>query len=190
MLFGEHTGWRHVSDRRLKLVFPASNDIPLAFHHGLEAGLGYIDGIVFLALTYLGIEHVRAFEEVGFSSAWHKTSHRHAGVLQLVPQREREGVNESFRAIINSLKRARHEARDRASDKDAALSPSPHLATDLLDQVDRTRDVGIDHVTSLFEILIEKGSAKPVAGIGEQTIHLSSRDGIDQLVDAFDRGQI
>ena len=57
-------------------------------------------------------ELVSSFEELGFGCAGHQTSNRDPGVLQLCPQREREGVEQRLRPVVHGLIGARHEACD------------------------------------------------------------------------------
>ena len=67
-----------------------------------------------------------------------------------------------------------------------------HVAADLLDQIDRAGDVGVDDVADLVEILVEKAVAEAAPGICDQEFDrapvLAAR--IVELVDAFDRGEV
>jgi hypothetical protein len=59
---------------------PASHHVAFAFHHGFEAGAG---GIVLLALTYFGIEHVGTRKEFGLGGARHQACDGDARVFKL-----------------------------------------------------------------------------------------------------------
>ena len=138
---------RHdVGGRGLQLVLPAADHVAFALHHRLEAVLGDVGRIVLLVRPDLGIQHVGALEEFGLGRARHQAGHRDAGVLELFPQREGEGVEERLGAVVDGLIGARHEAGDRAGDQDAAIALCAHVAADLVDQIDRAGDVGVDHV--------------------------------------------
>src|SRR5262249_50261581 len=111
-----------------------ANDIALTLHHGGEAGPGDPCRIVLFFLSNLGIEHVGTFEELSFSCARHQACDRYVSVLQFIPQREREGIEKRLGAAVDRLERARHKAGDGASDEDAALAASTHLAPHFLNQ--------------------------------------------------------
>ena len=110
--------------------------------------------------------------------------------LQLGAQREGEGVQEGFGAVVDRLEGAGHEAGDRAGDQDAAFVRDAHVAARPLDEIDRAGDVGVDDVPDLFEILVEKRFAETAAGIGEQRIDRSAVERAVEPVDAFGRGQV
>ena len=57
------------------------------------------------------------------------------------------------------------------------MTPGAHVAADLLDQVDRAGDVGVDDMADLREVLVEEGAAEPVAGVGEKRLDGPSADG-------------
>ena len=44
---------------------------------------------------------------------------------------------------------------------------SAHAPSDLMDQVDSPRDVGINHEANRLEVLIKEGVAKTTTGIGQ-----------------------
>jgi len=69
-------------------------------------------------------------------------------------------------------------------------SPRAHVAADFLDQVDGARDVGVDDVADVPEILVEEGFAEPVAGIRQKRIHPASSRGCVELVDAVKRREV
>ena len=56
--------------------------------------------------------------------------------LSSCAQREGERIEERLGAVVDRLVGAGHEAGDRAGDQDAAAAAPPHVAADLLQQVD------------------------------------------------------
>ena len=53
------------------------------------------------------------------------------------------------------------------------IRPSPavaHVAADLLDEIERAGDVGVDDCAHVVEVLVEEAVAEPAAGIGQQRI--------------------
>ena len=73
---------------------PASHHVAFAFHHGFEAGAG---GIVLLALTYFGIEHVGTRKEFGLGGA----GIRHVTVMPVSLSSARSAnENESRNALL------------------------------------------------------------------------------------------
>ena len=61
---------------------------------------------------------------------------------------------------------------------------------DLLNEIDRAGDVRIDDVASRVEVLIEKGVAQSMSGVGEQGVNRAARGFREQLIDDVDRGQV
>ena len=93
-------------------------------------------------------------------------------------------------AFVDRLIGAGHEAGDRAGDHDAALAAGAHLAADAMDEIDRSADIGADHVVDCREILVEKALAEAASGIGEEQINRPLGEGIAEPVDAFDGGKV
>ncbi len=69
------------------------------------------------------------------------------------------------------------------------ISP-PHIVADLVDQVDRAGNVGIDDPPRLLEILIQKRMAEAAPRIRQEGIHLTTLRSRIELVHAFGRRQI
>ena len=190
MLFGENAGRGDVRNRRLQLVLPAADDVAVASHHRVEPHARHISRIVLLALPDFGVQHVGALEEVGFGGARHETRHGDAGVLQFGAQREGERIDERFGAVVDGLIGAGHEAGDGPGEQNAALATTAHRPADELDQINRARDVRVDDVSGILEVLIEKPMAQPMAGIGEQRVDRPARRSGPELIHTLRRRQI
>jgi len=67
--------------------------------------------------------------------------------------------------VINRLERARHEARDRTGYKNATGTPGAHIATDFLNEIERTDDIRVDDMRDVFERLVEKPFPQTKAGV-------------------------
>ena len=171
MLLGQDARWGHIGHGRLQFVFPAANNIALALHHGGETGSGDLCRIVLCLLPNLRVEHVGTFEELSFSCARHQACNRHVGGLQFIPQREREGIEKRLGAIVDRLERARHKTGDGASDEDAALTASTHLARHFLNQIEGAGEVRINDVAHGIEVLVEKAVPQAMSRVGEQSIN-------------------
>ena len=65
MPLGQHVRRGHISYGRLQFVLPAGNDVALALHHRVEAGLGDLRRVVLLLLPDRGVKHVGPREELG-----------------------------------------------------------------------------------------------------------------------------
>ena len=113
VLFGEHRRRRDVGNRRLQLVMPAADDIPVSAHHCFETRSRDVGGIVLLALTDLGIEEVGALEEVGLGGPRHEASYSHARRLKFGAQSERKTIEKGLRGVVNGLIGAGHKSGDR-----------------------------------------------------------------------------
>lgn len=111
MLLGKDRSRHDIGDGGLEFVLPSAHHIAFPVHHGLEAGPGHIGGIVLLALSNRGVEHVGAGEELGLGGTRHETGDRHAGVFQLGPQRKREGIQERLAGVVDGLIGAGDEPR-------------------------------------------------------------------------------
>ena len=61
---------------------------------------------------------------------------------------------------------------------------------DPLDEIQRARDVGVDHVLHFGEFLVEKSLAQAVTRIGEQRIDARAPGARVQLIDAFAGGEV
>ena len=138
-------------------------------------------GSSFFGRADLGVHHVGALEEFGLGGARHQAGHGDAGVLQLGAQREGEGVEERLGAVVDRLEGAGHEAGDRAGDQDPAAAAGPHVAADLVHQIERAGDVGVDHMPHVVEVLIEERLAEATAGIGEQCLDRPAGNGRIEL---------
>ena len=114
VLLRQHASRRHVGNRRLQFVLPATDDVSVATHHSVEANAGDVGRIILRGLPHLRIEHVRSFEEVGFGRAWHQAGDGDTGVLQLGAKGERERIYKCLRAVVDRVIGARHEPRNRA----------------------------------------------------------------------------
>src|SRR6478672_8417862 len=108
VLLCEHLVRGDVGDARLDLVLPPAYDIRLAGLHGLEAIPGHRGGIIFLVHADFRIHEVGPLEELRFGRAGHEARDRNIRILQLVPQRERKGVDEGFGAVVDRLERSGH----------------------------------------------------------------------------------
>ena len=87
-----------------------------------------------------------------------------------MPERIGEGIEKGLCAVVDGLIGARHQLGDRADNENLAGAARAHVAADLLDQIQRAGDVGIDHVAHIGEILVEKSLAETAPGIGEQRL--------------------
>ena len=190
VLFGEDARRRDAGNRGAHLVHAAADDVAVALHHGVEADLRDIGGILFLRLADLRVLHLGTLEEVGLGGTRHEAGHRDAGSFQLGAQRERERINEGLRPVVDRLIGAGHEAGDRTGEQDASRTTRPHAAADVLDEVQCSGDVGIDDVAAGREVLVEEATAESMAGIGQQGIDRPLSDGLDQLVHALLGGKV
>ena len=66
----------------------------------------------------------------------------------------------------------------------------PHVAADLLDEIDRAGDVGVDDAHDVVEVLVEEALAKAASGVGQQGVDRPPADQRIELVDTFQRGEI
>src|SRR3954470_16119669 len=187
---GRPAGRDDVGDRRLELVLPAGDDVALAVHHRLEAALRDVGRVVLLRGAELGVHHVGALEELGLGRPRHQAADGDAGVRQLVADGEGEGIEERFASVVDRLVGAGHEAGDRAGDQDAALAARAHVAADLVDQVDRAGDVGVDDAAHLGEVLVEEALAEAAAGVGEERLDRPALRGGVELVYALERREV
>jgi hypothetical protein len=159
VLCREPGGGGDVRDRGLQLVLPAAHHIAVAAHHRVEAGLRHVGGVVFFLCADLGVHHVGALKEIGLGRTRHEARYGHAGVLQLMPDGEAEGVDEGFAAVVDGLVAARREACDRTGDEDATVAARPHLAPDFLHEINGTGDIHVNDVAAGLEVLIEERAA-------------------------------
>jgi len=60
----------------------------------------------------------------------------------------------------------------------------------LVQQVQRAGNVGVDHVLHVGKILLQKALAQSMPGIGQQCIHGASGDGLDQRVHTLTAGEL
>ncbi len=147
--------------RDLKLVLHARDDIALAIHHRLESDARDFGGIRLVLLRAdLRIHQIRALEELGIGDARHETGHGHARVLELIAKRPGERIDERFRAVVDRLIGAGHEAGNRSGEQDAPLVTAAHVLADAMNQVKRAGDVGIDDMRDGTEVLIEKAPCR------------------------------
>ena len=114
----------------------------------------HLVGGLLLAGTHAGIFHVGALEELGFGGSWHQTRDAHPRIAQFGAQRIGERVQERFGSVVDRLIGPRHETGDRSCDQEAAVTALPHFAHYLLNQIDRARDVRVDHMPDCREVLI------------------------------------
>jgi hypothetical protein len=59
-----------------------------------------------------------------------------------------------------------------------------------LNEVNGAGDVRVDDVAGGVKVLIEKGFAQTMSGVGKQGGNRAARDFREQLIDAFDRGEV
>ena len=76
----------------MQLVQPTADHVALASHHRVKAILGDLGRVVLLVRADLRVLQVGAVEELGFRRPGHQTGHRHACVLQFVPDGERKRI--------------------------------------------------------------------------------------------------
>src|SRR5438552_13631974 len=190
MLLGQHSGWSHRCQPWLNLVLQSAYDIAIGFHHRLEADFGDISGIILLARADRCIEHIGAFEEFRLSCAWHKTSHRHAGILWFLAQSKGKRIHERLGSVVNRLVRSRHKASDRSRDENAAFATFAHLVPHFVNEIQCARHVSVDYVPRLFEILIEKRVPETMSGVGEQRLYGPAVDRENDLIYALRCRQI
>jgi hypothetical protein len=71
--------------------------------------------------------------------------------------------------------------------QDPPFTTGPHMIAYLLNEIDRTGDIGVHHLAHVGEILIEKTLAKTTAGIRHQEIDgpTVGLDALDQSIDAL-----
>ena len=94
---------KHVSHRGLHLVFKGTGyHMILTRHERFEAGLCDLRRIILLAHPDFGILHARAVEKIGLCRAGHQSRYGHAGILQLVANGLRKGLDESLRRVVRS----------------------------------------------------------------------------------------
>jgi hypothetical protein len=96
--------------------------------------------------------------------------------LRLAAQRERKRIEKRLGAVIHRLVGAEHKAGDRAGDQDASPAGRAHVAPDLLDQVERAGDVGVDDAARRGKILIEKRFAEAAPGVGQQRTNAAAAE--------------
>jgi hypothetical protein len=140
--------------------------------------------------AHLGVQHAGPRKELGVRGARHQAGHRDARVLELVAQRRRERIDKRLGPVVNRLEATRREARDRARQQDAAPALLAHRLPHLLHQVNRARDIGVDHVQHRGKVLVQEAVAQAVAGIGQQRVHRAAPHGRQQGLQALARGQV
>jgi hypothetical protein len=64
MLLGQQRGRCDLRHGHLQLVLPACHHVAFAVQHGLEADARDFRRVCFFALAHVGVQHVRAFEEL------------------------------------------------------------------------------------------------------------------------------
>ncbi|MDB5091863.1 MAG: Alcohol dehydrogenase GroES domain protein, partial [Mucilaginibacter sp.] len=68
--------------------------------------------------------------------------------------------------------------------------PPPHIVPDLVDQVDRATDIGVDNPPCLSKILVQERMAETAPGIRQKGVDLTTLRGGIQLVYTFGRRKI
>jgi hypothetical protein len=109
-------------------------------------------------------------------------NNRHAGFMW-----------ESTKALVplwTGLIRARHEPGDGAGQQNAALATAAHRSADELNQIDRPRDVRVDGVSRILEVLIQKPMSEPMPCVGEQRVDGPAGGSGPELVHTLSRRQI
>ena len=69
-------------------------------------------------------------------------------------------------------------------------APILHPCPDRFDQVKRAGDIGVDHVTNVFKVLLEKCATEAMPGIRQQRVDRSIAGQRQQRVDAVERGKV
>jgi hypothetical protein len=88
------------------------------------------------------------------------------------------------------LEGPRHKAGDRSCDQDASCATAAHIATNLLNEIQRAIDVGIDDIGPGFEILIQEALTEPNACVGEQSINRTAVELCIKFVASFRRCEV
>lgn len=65
-----------------------------------------------------------------------------------------------------------------------------HVVADLVDQVDRAGDVGVDDLARFLKVLVKESAAKAAARVGHQKVDRTSVRRSVKLVDALCGGQV
>jgi hypothetical protein len=68
--------------------------------------------------------------------------------------------------------------------------PWARIAPHFLNEVDRARDIGVDHAPDLVELLVEEALAQAPPRIGKECLDPPPARGGIKLLDAFDRGEV
>lgn len=165
--------------------------MPLARHHRVPALTGDLGGVVLLALTDIGVEHVGAGEELGLGRP------RHQGgqgdpllILQLVAKRLGEVVDERLGRIIDRVEGAGDEADDRSGHQHLALAVPDHRRQHALQQINGAGHIGVDRAAPVLHRLVEESPAPAVSRIGAQHIDPPTIRRRQQRVHALQRRQI
>ena len=70
------------------------------------------------------------------------------------------------------------------------LAARAHVIAHAMNECQRTRDVGINDLGDVLEVLIKEGVSETLAGIRQQGVDRASFDRFIKFVDAFGRRQI
>jgi hypothetical protein len=103
-------------------------------------------------------------------------------VSKLLAQRERERIEEGLAGVVDRLETARREAGDRSRDQDTSGIAPEHFVADAMDQIERSRDIGVHHTPDALEILVDKRLAEAHAGIRQQRVDRPASGRCAQLV--------
>src|SRR4051812_190168 len=163
------------------------DDALLAGHERLEAVACHVGRVVLVVGADLGVEHVGALEELGVGGPGLQRGDRHAGVLELVAQRQRERLHERLRRVVDGLEGAGHRRGDRRREQDAALVAADHVADHVLGEVDGGTAVEIDDPQLVVQRRVGgERAARADAGVergGGQWPSLRTHAGVE-LIDA------
>src|SRR5271165_1709114 len=127
---------------RLNLVLRRSRDhLALAGHQGLEPVPGHVGRVVLACRAGGRPLHACPLEELGVGRSRQQGGHGDAGVLQLVAQCLREGLDEGLRGGVGGVVRTGHLAGHRRGEQHPARAACHHVRQDPLGQVHRGADV-------------------------------------------------
>jgi hypothetical protein len=140
--------------------------------------------------SHLGVEQIGTREELGVRHARHQAGDSHSGVLELVTQRIREGVDERLAAVIYGLEGPGHEAGDGSGDENPAFHAAAHVTRHFLHEVERAGDVRVDHVLHFGELLVQESFAEAMPGVGQQRVDVTTSCHSIELLNPISRGKV
>ena len=167
MLLGKRSLWDDARHRNLKLVLHPGDYVAVAFHHGTEADSATSAGSAFSACpTFVSVSLARSKNWVSVGPGM-----RHVTVTPVSWSSLRSaGANESMKAWCRCRPPGRSPGSRPRSSRSTESGRGPRCASCRRSGArgERTRDVGVDDVAHLVEVLIEERMTEAVTRVREQ----------------------